>query len=387
MAQTSHTQRIYNLDAIRGLAVLGILFLNIYYFGSPTYGYTELASPSINDIWLGHFSALFLEGRFISLFSILFGVGLLIQQQNFDQRRLDGLSQSKRRLKWLMLFGALHGIFIWIGDVLFAYAICGLFTLNYYRLAPNAQLKKAVTFLVIGSVLMCAMMMLAEEEPISRHSELFAEDLSIWTDSYGKQLLMQLFYFSVAIIAIPFSVMFYLSGMMLLGMALYQLEVFSKGLTKITSYKLLAGSLVCFSINLSLKNTDFSYYEAVSSTLTLIGGLFMGLVYLSLIVKLCRNRAKVLAPLQRVGRLAFSLYILQSILGVIVFRYLYPEWMMSFERSDYLLLALAYSLIQIALASLYFKFFDQGPLEKLWRHLTYRKLIALPQAETAPSSG
>ncbi len=382
-AQHLTSTRINNLDAIRGLALLGILFLNIYYFASPVYGYSEAVPASNIDVWLGYFSDLFLEGRFISLFSLLFGVGLLIQQENFNARRLDGLAQSKRRLKWLLLFGAIHGIFIWGGDILFTYGISGWFALNYHQLTADKLLKKACQFILIGTIATCVMLLISgPEEPILRNSKSFLEEHHIWTSSYAEQVFIQFFYFCVMAIAIPFSLLFYISGLMLLGMALYKKQVFTQGLSHNLCLKLALGSLLCFGFNLYIGHYHSLYQESLGSTFTLIGGLFMGLIYLNIIVKLCNNQATKLTWLQKIGRMAFSLYILQSVIGIALFRYLYPSWGLDFDRSDYLLLAVAISILQIVIANVYFKLFNQGPLEKLWRSLTYSKMYHLPRPKT-----
>jgi uncharacterized protein len=94
-----------NIDVIRGLAVLGILFINIYFFGNAISGYASHESNPLHDILVELFSNFFIEGRFISLFSMLFGVGLAIQFDRLSAQNRDAYQLVKSRLKWLVISG------------------------------------------------------------------------------------------------------------------------------------------------------------------------------------------------------------------------------------------------------------------------------------------
>jgi uncharacterized protein len=109
----------------------------------------------------------------------------------------------------------------------------------------------------------------------------------------------------------------------------------------------------------------------------------MALIYIHIMVKLCQNNPKRLTALQNVGKLAFSLYILQSIVGVLVFRHFAPELLLNLDRWGYMAMALVYSVVQLLLASLYLRYFEQGPLEKLWRHLAFKKQAASQEHKQA----
>ena len=97
--------RIQSIDAIRGLAILGILFLNIAYHQNFHTGYAFFEEPLLSDEIISTFSALFLDGRFRTLFCLLFGAGLAIQFDACQKRGHNFLDFSKSRLKWLFLFG------------------------------------------------------------------------------------------------------------------------------------------------------------------------------------------------------------------------------------------------------------------------------------------
>ena len=111
-----------------------------------------------------------------------------------------------------------------------------------------------------------------------------------------------------------------------------------------------------------------------SDILVMLSAIPMALIYIHIVVYICQNRSTVLKPLQNVGKLAFSLYILQSIVGVFIFRHFAPELLLTLNRGSYMAIALGYSLLQLLLASVYLRYFKQGPLEKLWRHLAFKSI-------------
>jgi len=134
--------RIRTLDLIRGVAVLGILAVNIASFAAPaaaTYS-PNLPDPgSVADNWAFAFNLVFFEGKMRALFSILFGASLLLFIERREEQGRDGLGLQVRRLMWLALIGWLHFVLFWDGDVLFVYACIGLGVL-FMRRTPPGQL-------------------------------------------------------------------------------------------------------------------------------------------------------------------------------------------------------------------------------------------------------
>lgn len=130
--------RIRTLDLIRGVAVLGILAVNITSFAAPGgAGYSpNLPSPgSPADNWAFGFTLIFFEGKMRALFSLLFGASLLLYVERKDAAGADGAMLQVRRLLWLGLIGWLHFLLLWDGDILFLYAAVGLGALALRRTA------------------------------------------------------------------------------------------------------------------------------------------------------------------------------------------------------------------------------------------------------------
>jgi uncharacterized membrane protein YeiB len=144
--------RIVALDVIRGLAILGILLLNIYSFSRPVdFSHSLLwtqAGYSALDELLYALQTLFFTGRFLTLFNLLFGVSLVLIADRY------GLAYLRRRLQWLALFGLLHACLIWEGDILLWYALSGLIVLRlgYLSLSSEQLWRKGLILFGIGLI-------------------------------------------------------------------------------------------------------------------------------------------------------------------------------------------------------------------------------------------
>lgn len=373
VVMTIPAQRNANLDAIRGLAVLGIFFMNIYFMGISFFGYAPHETPTLSDHMIKVFNHFFIEGRFISLFSILFGVGLFIQYQRFSAKGLNAYPLLRSRLGWLMVFGLIHGIIIWPGDILFTYGISGFLALYYKDLSIGELKRKANIFIFGALVIITLVSLVGSDEPFTRESSLFTQQYTVWTSSYTDQLFLHLMQVGYMALVIPFTLMWFTAGLMLLGMALYQQGTFERGFSKSVLVKLVLASVTLSLLDTVLGLTKNTILVAFSDVLIMLSAIPMALIYIHIIVKVCQNNSGILTSLQNVGKLAFSLYILQSIVGVLIFRHLAPELLLSLDRWGYMLMAIVYSVVQLLLASLYLRYFKQGPLEKLWRHLAFKK--------------
>ena len=374
----SPTQRLANLDAIRGVGVLGIFFLNIYFMGNSFFGYAPHEIQPSADIAILIFSNFFLEGRFFSLFAMLFGVGMLIQYQR-QQMSIATANKSqpkknaiKVRLYWLIVFGVIHAIFIFPGDILLPYGVGGLLAFRYINLNADELLQKAKWFIFLSLIPIALISLSPDEQVYTRSSALFIEQLAIWIGTYGQQLKMHLTMFGYMLLVIPLTLMWFIAGLMLLGMTLYKRKVFINGLDNKTLWQCLFWTLLLSSLDSVLSISGNPMLDAISDLLVWLSAVAMALIYIHFICKFCQNSAYKLTLLQNVGRLAFSLYILQSIVGILLLRYIAPEWLYTLDRMGYMSIAIIYSVLQLALASLYLRKFKQGPLERLWRGLVSR---------------
>lgn len=357
-----------NIDSVRGLAVLGIFFINILFMGNSLEGYLPTVPAAASDVPLEVFSRLLLEGRFIGLFTMLFGVGLVIQYQRFGQ-----VFPIRRRLKILMLFGLLHGIFIWPGDVLLSYGLSAMVAIRYLDAPLDHIHKRALQFLGFSAIVMLLLTQALPTEPLpSRLSAEYQASLAPWIGPYLGQVLQHLaMMLMMTLVMLPIALLWYILGMMLLGIYLYRSHFFSEGLTDAARIRLLLLALLLGTVDLTLYFSESRALVNLAEITVIFSAIPVSVLYADLIVRLCRGSETVLKPLQNVGKLALSLYILQSLLGIACFRYLFPDWLQSFDRIHYLITALIWAACQLLLASWYLRCFKQGPLERLWRYLAF----------------
>jgi uncharacterized protein len=128
MAPIARTERIAALDVIRGFALIGILLMNIEYFNRPTVdiGSGIQMGQSGADLWFSLFVMYFVTGKFWTLFSLLFGMGFGVMLMRAETAQRSFLVPYIRRIAALMVFGGLHYIFLWSGDILFSYSVAAI---------------------------------------------------------------------------------------------------------------------------------------------------------------------------------------------------------------------------------------------------------------------
>src|SRR5688572_26627844 len=143
-------ERIEILDVLRGLAVGGILIGNMQWFSGYGMMPTALASQTSLADQITHFLVhFFVEGKFYSIFSFLFGFGFALQIARAEERGDQTASLFKRRLFWLLVIGLLHAYLLWAGDILSVYALMGFVLILFRRKTNEALLKWAFILLVI----------------------------------------------------------------------------------------------------------------------------------------------------------------------------------------------------------------------------------------------
>ena len=144
------TERITAIDTLRGVAVLGILVMNIYAFAMPFLAYSNpLTMGGLEWYNLGtwFFTHVFFDQKFMTVFSLLFGGGMVHMWQRAEEKNAKFGRIYYRRQFWLLLIGAFHGYLIWFGDILFHYALMGMFIYWFGKL-------QARTLIIIGLCLL-----------------------------------------------------------------------------------------------------------------------------------------------------------------------------------------------------------------------------------------
>ena len=380
--ENSYTrERITNLDFIRGFALLGILVMNVIAFGLPLTATTNPSTYGIENIldWtVLVISSVFFEYKMMGLFSMLFGVGIMIFLENARKKTSKPKTLAIWRNFLLLCFGLLH-YSIWIGDVLAPYAVCAFLLILFPDVKKPILILLAIVFLIIAFIVITNYFsslfdssgnLISQEEWVLLASE--GGELSygsIWfPDSEAPGNIIGMWWFMGAF--------FRAITLMLFGIFLYKLKII-QGNKEISFYKKI--SIYGFSIGLPL--SIYSIYLLVSSgydpSVLFISNIFntlsvipMVLGYIGVLTILnLKLKDSITDRLRACGRLAFSNYIVQTIFGVFI---LGAFGLDTFSRAQLMIFVFMVWVIQIAWSKPILDRFNYGPLEWLWRKLTYR---------------
>ncbi|GAA0375977.1 DUF418 domain-containing protein [Bacillus horti] len=377
-------ERIELLDSIRGLALLGILLVNMSIFSYPSI-YLNVANIQWWDSsldrgtqWLVAFLA---EGKFYPMFSFLFGAGFMLFMTRAEQKQVNSRALYKRRAFILLGIGLIHAIFIWMGDILVTYALLSLFLLLFRNRKPSTILKWAFSLLILPALLFTLLLgasselsNLDDQSMIQTYTLISEQALNVYSEGTYAQILTfrineLMFMYANSIVSLPTVL-----GMFLLGMFMIRIHVFQR-MDELKS-KLKRAWLISMlvGIPLSIAYATFTHSATIEILGALIGGPAMTIFYLISLTFLYKQSAvkKGLQLLAPVGRLGLTNYLLQSIICTSIF-YSYglglygdvsPFWTV--------VLALSIYVIQIFFSHLWLKRYQFGPAEWIWRKLTYK---------------
>ena len=366
--------RSTSIDVLRGIAILGILFMNIPFHANIYLGYLPFEPMLMSDKLMTLFYSIFADGRFRTLFCLLFGAGIAIQYDSCKRKGIDTTVFLESRLNWLLFFGFLHGVFVFGGDILMFYSVVGFVLIKGLSDHSDVLLKKARKHLFIGSglILLFAILLVIFSDPsenIVRGSDQYLEELALWQGNYGFQTLINAGTSIGLLILSPLCIFWQTLGLMYLGVYLYRTDFFTQGFSSATFTKIVLCCIVSTILSITPQLLVDSFSAEAIPLLSSISAIFVGLVYAHIIVKLCQSSGSWLKIFANTGKVAFSLYILQSVVMAILLRWLMPSFGVTATHLDYFYIALSFTVFQILLANLYLLKFEQGPLEKLWRKL------------------
>jgi uncharacterized protein len=425
-APVSETQRVKLIDALRGVALLGILLMNIPGFAMPNYFSESFRSdPSNANFWVSAVISVFFEGKMRALFGMIFGAGIVLFVTNKEQAGKSAAWLFYRRMFWLIVFGLIHAhLILWIGDILYLYGICGMLVYPLRKVRPiylamGVPLVAACDF-TAGSLFyqhiriariayVEASVAAARHEPLT---EVQQDAVARWRD-IEKTLIpnredarentekMKSDYATVASHLRPLAwkletiflpIMIWDSlALMLLGVALYQWG-FLSGQWSNRAY----GIVMAVGYGIGLPLVIYSFYdgylhnpnlEATLARMEIVPIQWVRLVYpfQRILLVMAHVAALVLLyksgiaqgffrRLQAVGQMAFTNYIMHSVICTLFFFGYGLNFYAALEYYQIYLFVLAIWVVQLIVSPLWLRFFLFGPLEWMWRSLTYWKL-------------
>lgn len=396
----SLNERIGILDAMRGLAICGILIGNMQWFSGygfmPESLFAQLPTADHVTRFLVHF---FVEGKFYSIFSFLFGFGFALQMSKAEERGDTKASVFKRRLFWLLVIGLLHAYFLWYGDILSIYALVGLVLLLFRKKETSSLLKWAAIMIAIPIVtyliLYILFTMLA---PPGVSAEIAAAQGGIWQNSIARltnasywqmvsghniEMLLGGRYPSLIVqMRLP-----KILAMFLLGFYAYKRGVFQdlEGNESFIRRVMIWGLTIGILANIVFAAVSRSEADLPPTLPGLLGVIMysfgvpaFALGMIALGATLWQGAGQKLLNLAApVGRMALTNYILQTVICIFIFYGFGLGWFGKLGPFKATLLALGIFASQIIVSAVWLKIFAYGPLEWIWRQLTYKKRLKL----------
>lgn len=415
---TREEERIPALDVLRGLALLGILQVNLYAFAlpaAPSDDAVRFMSPAPTEALAhGVVSALFQE-KFITLFALLFGAGLSLQHARGLARNESGFyPRTLWRLALLGGLGLLHGLGLWYGDILFIYAGVGAAALVLVWAPPAALLPLGAVALAIPILLMLLFSLAvglpgvpAEEVgPRTLEQALAQPDLrgpvgpvgvgrevllfrgGTYADMLGVRASMWATMLAAVLMVYGWRVL----GLFFVGMAAHKLGLLAPDARRRPVLLALVGLALAVGLPIEVftalvrlrEPTDTAFVMRLEA-LHSVGSLCLALGYAATVLLLPPAWIARLRPLGDVGRLALTNYLGQTVVCTTVFYAYGLGWFATLTRAQLFWFGVGLWVVQLALSGLWLRWFVIGPVEWAWRSLTWGKVEPLRRRSVVPS--
>ncbi|HEX9931720.1 MAG TPA: DUF418 domain-containing protein [Allosphingosinicella sp.] len=402
------------LDVVRGAALFGILLMNIVGMGLPHAYYNPLNAGGAEgaNLWAWIIAMVGFEGTQRALFSILFGAGVILLTGRLEAAgRTDSADIYMRRNMWLVAFGLFNAyVLLWGGDILFFYGVIGLFLFAVRKMAAKALLAAGLAALLAATAWNVsdtaatlrmhdahagavaargsgARLVEEQTKAIESWKERVAErrpsaadqrrEIEERTAGYGSAFLAQAAENNEGLASELFRYFFETIGMMLLGMALFKLGVLTlERPTRLYLAMVAIGYGLGLAVNIAevswIRGHNFSTLAFAQAEATYDAGrLAMTMGHLGALLLFVRSGAA--SPLRRglasVGRMAFTNYLTHSAIALVLFVGfgLFGQ----LERHQLFYIVFAIWAFQLVASTLWLRRYRFGPLEWLWRYLTY----------------
>lgn len=416
------SERIHSLDIMRGIVLCGILLMNINGFGlaGAYMDPTVTGGDTGPNLWTWIGATMFFEGTMRALFSLLFGVGMFILLSRLEKKGA-GIKAADiyfRRLLWLLVFGLIHGyLLLWPGEILYDYALMGFLVYSFRNLKPGKLLIIALFLFSVGTVwnyfdyrqdlkmldeVAAAEAYKAEGLELTKDME---EATTAWAEIQEERSAesvaetnesMRQGYFDVVAFLAPRNMRtdtswFYrydvwdILAMMLLGIALFKWGLLGAK-RSYAFYGFIA--LGCYAVGLAVNfyevrtilASDFSFEAFSKTNITYDAGrLFVAMGHVGLIMMFCKlpflNWLK--NSLSAVGKMALTNYVMHSVICMFIFTGVGLGLFGSLERYQLLFVVFGIWIFQLVISPIWLKYYYFGPLEWLWRNLSYNRKHAI----------
>ena len=380
--------RIEQIDILRGFALFGVLLVNALGYNSSFFDFGGFYSTFTDPLNSSVYSIITNYGadKFIGLFSFLFGVSFSIMYLKNRNSEIQFSNFYLRRLLILMIFGIIHIVFFWAGDILFTYSLVGIILLLSRKLPSKLLFYTSVFmyFFPIIYIALCVSYPFLPDALSSTSNITMPEVKEIYSNGSYLEVLKLRWneYFSFRYINLIYYVPKIFS-LFLLGYLFYKHKFLEKINTSKTKYFIIAVILLFLGIGLNTYTSDIAnsivnmdtnpYSTTVYMMIFEITNVVLILSYSLVILILSKISGfnYILNPLKYIGRMSLTNYLLYSIIfTTIMYSYGFGKFG-SFEPWQLLIFSLLFFAIQIMLCKIWLQHFRFGPFEWIWRKLTY----------------
>jgi uncharacterized protein len=368
---------------IQGYSMIEAAYLNPSVYGDLT---------GLNK-WVWILSHIFGDQKFMTIFSILFGAGIILMSRKADSKGRRPAGLHYRRTLWLFVIGVIHAYVFWHGDILVVYALCSLTVFLFRKLSPRKLLVMGLITISVSSMIYLVFAFSMPSWPPEAYEqssqywipneEIIEHEVAAYRGDWPQQMTHR----------VPSSLAFHTlvfliwsgwraGGLMLVGMALFKWGVLTA--EKSTSfYRNLA--LVGLGIGLPVvilgvvrnfaEGWSFSYSMYKGIQFNYWGSILVSLAFIGLIMLISKNPKcdGFTSPFAAVGRMALTNYLLHTLVFTTIF---YGHGLGLFgkvDRTGQILMILGMWVLQLILSPIWLRHFRFGPAEWLWRSLTYGK--------------
>lgn len=397
------SERIVFIDILRGMALFGILAANMRAFFAPldAYGDIQTLFHSRADLLAQWFIDAFIQGKFISIFSFLFGMGFAIQLSRAEARGVRFLSFYPRRLLALALFGIIHGLLIWAGDILLTYAFSGAILLLFRNRQQKTLLWWAGGLIALPLIVNTVFLFLFFSrfhrpwmDPKPPDVAKYYSVINIYAHGTVRQIMAQNWVeWKQALPTTLFAI--YATSLFLLGMWVWRsgivqrLDEYRPILKKVCAWCLpigLAINIYTATVFALVPRGKVSLWVWFAGTVWLLGSHILSAGYICglALIFLHQDWRRWLTPFAAVGRMALTDYLMQSVLCTLFFYHYTTGFYGRIGPAWGLVPTVILYWAQVVFSNWWLQRYRFGPMEWLWRGMTYGKFPSMRKDEPVP---
>ena len=399
-------ERIALIDVLRGISLFGIIAANMRGFAGPhmTYFNTSLLWTTRTDFWVQALVDTFIQGKFITLFAFLFGVGFSLQFSRAEARGSRFGPIYRRRLFALILIGLLHQVLFWWGDILMSYGLGGFLLMLFRKRQSKTIMTWVLCLMMVPTVSVSGYLLFRQIKPLppqriaqarirgerdklERQQELTRVVRDFQTGTYPQLFRARIQEVKEELTGQP-GVVFYTLPLFLLGLWVYRRGILQD--PQANRELLKKGLILGFAIGIPLNILDTWLQFIIANqprtggptwlmtawfSLRIFGRPILSMGYASAIALLFMTEAwrRRILPYGAIGRTALSNYLLQTVVGTTIF-YSYGGGLFGRVHLIWLfVLSIVIYALQVPLSNWWLRRYRFGPVEWLWRTLTYGK--------------